>query len=105
MLYGAGYGVFVSVLPASLAATHGFGPTAVGIFFALFYAAISLSQIVAGFASDRIGRRGILVWGMILAAAGNSHVFPVVPGLLGVIFRLPWPAPGSGSIAWHRSPS
>ncbi|MBJ3776551.1 MFS transporter [Acuticoccus mangrovi] len=79
LLYGAGYGAFLSVLPASLVVSHGFGPAAVGMFFVLFYAAVSLSQIVVGVLSDRIGRHGFLVWGMSLAAAGVAS-FPAVPG-------------------------
>lgn len=79
LLYGAGYGVFLTVLPISLATTHGFGATAISLLFVLFYAAISLSQIVAGTMSDRIGRQGFLARGMALAAAGLA-VFPLVPG-------------------------
>lgn len=80
LLYGAGYGAFVSVLPVSLTETHGFGATAVSLLFVLFYAAVSSSQVVAGALSDRIGRRGYLVWGMALAAAGFAS-FSFVPGL------------------------
>lgn len=80
LLYGAGYGAFLTVLPVSLSASHGFGPTATSMFFVLFYGAVSLSQIVAGAVSDRIGRRGFLVWGMALAAAGLA-TFPLCPGL------------------------
>jgi len=80
LIYGAGYGVFLTVLPVSLTTTHGFGPTAVSLHFVQFYAAISLSQIVAGARSDRIGRHIFLVWGMALAAAGVAS-FHLVPGL------------------------
>ncbi|MCP4320148.1 MAG: MFS transporter [Hyphomicrobiales bacterium] len=79
LLYGAGYGVFLTVLPVSLASTHRFGATAISLLFVLFYATVSLSQIVAGTISDRIGRRGFLVWGMALAAAGLA-VFSLFPG-------------------------
>ena len=80
LVYGAGYGAFLTILPVSLAITHGFSATAVSLFFVLFYAAISISQIAAGAISDRIGRRGFLVWGMALAAAGLG-VYPACPGL------------------------
>lgn len=80
LLYGAGYGAFVSVLPVSLTVTHGIDGAAVSAHFVLFYAAISFSQIIAGAASDHIGRRGFLIWGMALAAAGLAS-FSVVPGL------------------------
>lgn len=79
LLYGAGYGVFVSVLPVSLTVTHGFSATAISMLFVLFYAAVSISQIIAGAISDLIGRHGFLVWGMALAAAGIAS-FPFVPG-------------------------
>lgn len=69
-LYGASYGVFVSVLPISLSQSHGFSETAIAVFFVVFYAAISLAQVIAGPLSDRIGRRGFMVWGLLLAALG-----------------------------------
>ncbi len=80
VLYGAGYGVFVTVLPVSLASTHGLGSTAISLLFVVFYAAISLSQVTAGTLSDRFGRRGFLIWGMALAAVGLA-TFPLVSGL------------------------
>ncbi len=80
LLYGAGYGAFLTVLPISLAATHGLGTTAISLNFVLFYAAISISQVAAGAASDRIGRRGFLIWGMALASTGLVAL-PVFPGL------------------------
>ncbi|WP_172292923.1 MFS transporter [Pseudoruegeria sp. HB172150] len=80
VLYGAGYGVFVSVLPVSLTVTHGFGSAAVSMSFVLFYAAVSFSQVVAGRVSDRVGRSGFLIGGMVAAALGFGAV-PFVPGL------------------------
>lgn len=80
LLYGAGYGVFLTVLPVSLASTHGFGATAISLLFVVFYAAISLSQIVAGSLSDRFGRKGFLIWGMVLAALGLA-TYPMFFGL------------------------
>lgn len=79
LLYGAGYGIFVSVLPVSLTQTHGFDSDAVSVLFVLFYGAVSLSQIVAGILSDGLGRHGFLVWGMILAAIGVG-TFSLLPG-------------------------
>lgn len=80
LLYGAGYGVFLTVLPVSLASTHGFGTTAISLLFVVFYAAISLSQIVAGSLSDWFGRKGFLIWGMLLAALGLA-TYPMFFGL------------------------
>ena len=58
------------MLPASLALTKVFDALATGIFFALFYAAISVSQVVVGPLSDRHGRRVYMVVGFVLAALG-----------------------------------
>ncbi len=87
LLYGACYGIFVSVLPISLTLLNGFGPQATGVLFFLFYAAISMSQVVAGPMSDRHGRRGFLIGGMGLAALGFGTFF-FLPGLwaLGPLF-------------------
>ena len=81
LIYGAGYGVFLTVLPVALSATHGFGSMAVSLHFVQFYAAISLSQILAGARSDSIGRHAFLVWGMVLASVGLAS-FHFAPGLL-----------------------
>lgn len=68
------------MLPISLTETHGFGSTAISVFFVLFYAALSLSQIIVGIVSDRIGRHGFLAGGMLMAAIGIGLV-PFVSGL------------------------
>lgn len=76
VLYGAGYGIFISVLPASLALTKSFDALAIGVFFALFYGAISVSQVVVGPLSDRHGRRVYMVSGFVLAATGFASFAP-----------------------------
>ncbi len=78
LLYGAGYGIFVSVLPAGLVVTKAFDNLDIGILFALFYAAISIAQLVAGPLSDRHGRYRYMIAGMILAASGFA-IFPLLP--------------------------
>lgn len=70
LFYGTGYGVFVSILPISLAGSNGLDATAIAIFFVIFYAAISLAQLVAGPMSDRVGRWSFMMWGMAAAAIG-----------------------------------
>jgi MFS family permease len=67
-LYGAGYGMFLTVIPAFLICDKGLGRTAVALFFALFYVAISVSQVVAGLLSDRKGRSAFMVSGILIAA-------------------------------------
>ena len=75
-LYGAGYGIFLTVLPAYLISMKGFGTAHLGVFFALFYGAISLSQFT-GPLSDRYGRRVFMIAGLT-AAAGGLGAFPAL---------------------------
>lgn len=75
LLYGAGYGIFISVLPAYLALSQDFDQTATGILFALFYVATSISQLIAGPLSDRHGRHAYMISGLLCAAIGYS-TFP-----------------------------
>ncbi len=70
LLYGASYGAFVSVLPAFLALTKGFDKLSTGVFFALFYVAISVAQLVVGPLSDRHGRHAYMIAGLAMAAIG-----------------------------------
>jgi len=81
VFYGAGYGIFISVLPASLALSKGLDNLAVGLFFALFYAAISVSQLLVGPLSDRHGRHLYMVAGFVAAAIGFASF---------AIFSHPW---------------
>jgi MFS family permease len=69
-LYGAGYGIFLTTIPAYLIGGKQFDPTAVGIFFALFYIAISIAQVSTGVLSDRLGRGRFMIIGLSVAAAG-----------------------------------
>jgi len=70
VLYGGAYGASLTVLPVTVDSLRGLGPTEFGVFFAVFYAGISLSQLVAGPLSDRYGRDGFMIAGLILAALG-----------------------------------
>lgn len=69
-LYGAGYGTFVTVIPGLLLSKKGFSQSEVGLFFALFYIAISISQVVAGRITDRKGPDITIYGGLLLVAAG-----------------------------------
>lgn len=69
-LYGACYGVFLTVIPGLLLGEKGFSQSQVGLFFALFYVAISISQVVAGRISDRRGPNLTMYVGLLLVAAG-----------------------------------
>ncbi|MHC1762093.1 MAG: MFS transporter [Negativicutes bacterium] len=71
-LYGAGYGIFLTNIPAYLLQVKAVSATTVGLFFALFYLAVSLAQVVTGPLTDRLGCRIFMVGGLGLAALGFS---------------------------------
>jgi len=81
VLYGAGYGMFITVIPAFLICGKGFDRPAVTVFFSLYYLAVSFSQVVAGPLSDRKGRSAFMVSGSLMAAFGLA-AFPA--------FGQPW---------------
>jgi len=80
-LYGAGYGIFLTVIPAFLITGKNYGQMLVSIFFSLFYVTISFSQIITGPLSDKMGRKFFMIAGLIIAAAGTA-AFPAL--------RQPW---------------
>ncbi|MBP2661249.1 MAG: multidrug resistance protein, partial [Firmicutes bacterium] len=69
-LYGAGFGIFMTIIPAFLILVKGYSQSYINIFFSLFYVAISMAQIVIGCLSDRLGRQVFMVVGMLVAALG-----------------------------------
>jgi len=69
-LYGAGYGIFITIVPAFLISAREVAQSTIGVFFALFYVALSLSQLLAGKWSDRRGRKPAMVAGLLMAAIG-----------------------------------
>jgi MFS family permease len=69
-LYGAGFGIFMTIIPAFLILVKGYSQSYINIFFSLFYVAISMAQIVTGCLSDRLGRQVFMVAGMLVAAGG-----------------------------------
>ena len=74
-LYGAGYGIFLTTIPAFLLSIKEVSQTLVGVYFSLFYVAISLSQIITGDLSDKMGRELFMIFGLIIAAVG-MFIFP-----------------------------
>ncbi|GAK56738.1 quinolone resistance protein NorA-like protein [Candidatus Vecturithrix granuli] len=70
LLYGAGYGIFLTMIPAFLIHVKQVGQTGIGLFFTLFYVAISLSQLIAGPFTDRMGSKFPMISGMLIAAMG-----------------------------------
>ena len=85
LLYGAGYGSVVSVLPAYLATAKGFDHAAVSLFFTLFYLAIGVAQLVVGPLSDRYGHARFMIGGMAAAALGLG----AMPGVTAPLIYLP----------------
>ena len=81
LIYGAGYGICISVLPATLAISKGFDSVSNGIYFALFYVSISIAQLIIGPLSDRHGRLIYMLFGLVLSAAGFSSFS---------LFTYPW---------------
>jgi len=72
IIYGAFYGIFLTVIPAVLLSVKGFSQSEVGAFFALFYIAISVSQVAAGRVADKIGPNPTIFAGLLLVASGVS---------------------------------
>ena len=69
-LYGAGYGIFITIIPAFLISAKNASQVSIGIFFALFYIALSVSQFFAGAWSDRNGRKPAMIFGLSMTALG-----------------------------------
>jgi len=70
LLYGAGYGIFITLVPGFLIGVRNATQGAIGLFFGLFYIAIGVSQAAAGPYSDIKGRKPAMVGGLSMAAAG-----------------------------------
>jgi MFS family permease len=93
-LYGSGYGIFLTTLPAYLLREKGFSPTETGMFFSLFYVAVSISQVITGRLSDKFGPRAFMVLG--LAAAGLGLGAVTFAGFFGILTTLTTASLGLG---------
>ncbi|WP_371380284.1 MFS transporter [Sporomusa aerivorans] len=76
-LYGAGYGIFLTTLPVFLLKEKSLNAIEIGIFFTLFYAAISLAQFITGPLSDKFGRSLFMIVGLFITA-GAIAITPVL---------------------------
>ncbi len=82
VMFGAGYGICISVLPATLALAKDFDHVSTGVYFALFYVSISVAQVIIGPLSDKHGRHGYMIGGLVLTALGlgsfGAFAYPAV---------------------------
>ncbi len=74
VLYGAGYGIFITLVPAFLILREA-GRFSAGTIFTLFFVALSLAQLTAGPFGDRRGRKASLYGGLAAASAGFASIF------------------------------
>lgn len=84
-IYGAGYGIFITIIPAFLISARNASETIIGVFFALFYVALSVSQFFAGAWSDRNGRKPAMLSGLSITVLGIA-VFHQCPFPFFIIF-------------------
>ena len=73
-LYGAGFGIFMTIIPAFLLMGKHYNQSLINIFFALFYVTISLAQMISGWLSDRLGWQLFMLSGMLIATTGLGIV-------------------------------
>ncbi|MCG8614844.1 MAG: MFS transporter [Desulfobacterales bacterium] len=77
LLYGAGYGIFITMIPGYLLVVEGVSQSHICLVFIVFYTGISIAQVTAGILSDKLGRRPLMVTGFLMASAGMI-LFPWV---------------------------
>jgi len=82
---GMSWGVFPLLFVA-----HGVSLEGVGLIKAVYPVIWGAGQIVTGSLADRIGRKGLIVWGMLVQAAGHAVIglglaTPLLSGLAGSV--------------------
>jgi MFS family permease len=85
-LYGTGYGIFITTIPAYLLQEKGFNATDIGAFFSLFYITVSISQVIAGRLSNRFGANVFMILGLAVASMGLGTA-PIL-GFWGILAAL-----------------
>jgi len=95
LMYGAGYGIFITMIPGFLIQVRGLDQAGIGFFFVCFYMAVGLSQIAAGGISDSWGRKPVMILG--LGLAGSGLICFSGTGLVWTIFFLTLAAFGLGT--------
>ena len=87
-LYGAGYGILLTTIPSFLIINKNFNQTFVGIFFSLFYIAISISQIITGVLSDKMGRKIFMIAGLLTASFGIAIFSELNQPLISIVLTI-----------------
>jgi len=89
-------GVLEPLFPVYLEENLGLGSTAIGLLFALTVLAYTVSSPLVGKLSDRIGKRGLMAWGLLSTAvaapllvfAGNLALIALLFAVCGVTIAL-----------------
>ena len=71
-LYNMALIALLSMIPLYLADRHGFGPAAAGIAFSTMLIVGALAQPLVGRLSDAVGRRPVVIFGNLVAAAASA---------------------------------
>ncbi|MEW6771113.1 MAG: MFS transporter [Bacillota bacterium] len=66
LLTTLGYAVIIPILPLYLKENLGFSASLIGLIFGAYAAAETLAKTPLGFVSDRIGRRSVIITGLLL---------------------------------------
>ncbi len=76
-VYGAGYGIYLTIIPSFFLERYMFNHNSVGWLFIGFYVGLSIAQLVGGYIADIKGRVIPMVIGLILFAFGQTifHYF------------------------------
>lgn len=70
IIYGTGYGTFLTIIPSFLLQEKSVSSVEIGVFFSLFYVAISLSQVITGPLTDIFGRNRFMIIGLLVTIVG-----------------------------------
>lgn len=87
-LYGVGYGVFMTIIPAYISQSGLFENDLSGILFIAFYLGITLSQCIGGPIADKIGRLTPMVAGLSFYSLGMLLISYVSSVMIFFIFAL-----------------
>ncbi len=94
-LYGVGYGITITSVPAYMLRFKGYDQTFLQLFFIAFYLAISASQVISGPLSDKWGRERFMVCGLAVGGLFMA-LFPAM-GSVGTIATLTVASLGLGT--------